>query len=74
MNSTDSPELRRLLSGYQRFRELGWSPNRERWQALREGQSPTVMVIACSDSRVDPSQIFDAVSYTHLTLPTNREV
>ncbi len=26
---------------------------------LKEGQSPKVMVIACSDSRVDPSQIFD---------------
>jgi carbonic anhydrase len=26
---------------------------------LREGQSPEVLVIACSDSRVDPAQIFD---------------
>ena len=27
---------------------------RERWAELAEGQSPKVMVIACSDSRVDP--------------------
>ena len=32
---------------------------RERWAALGTGQEPRVMVIACSDSRVDPAQIFD---------------
>ncbi|MBN9981001.1 carbonic anhydrase, partial [Listeria monocytogenes] len=26
---------------------------------MSKGQSPKVMVIACSDSRVDPAQIFD---------------
>ncbi|MEW9855563.1 carbonic anhydrase [Novosphingobium sp. M1R2S20] len=55
----DSPVLDRLLTGYQRFRETGWAPHRDRWAALKEGQQPEVMVIACSDSRVDPSQIFD---------------
>ena len=59
MNDTTSPVFARLLDGYHRFRETGWSPHRERWQTLREGQQPEVMVIACSDSRVDPSQIFD---------------
>jgi carbonic anhydrase len=48
-----------LLTGYQRFRASGWRGQRERWAALSEGQTPQVMVIACSDSRVDPSQIFD---------------
>ncbi|MBY8821411.1 carbonic anhydrase [Sphingomonas colocasiae] len=48
-----------LLSGYRRFRETGWARQRERWSELAEGQSPKVMVIACSDSRVDPTQIFD---------------
>ena len=54
-----STELAELLQGYRRFREQGWSPERERWASLREGQEPRVMVIACSDSRVDPAQIFD---------------
>lgn len=54
-----SPQLGRLIAGYRRFRETGWNPHRERWSALGEGQQPEVMVIACSDSRVDPSQIFD---------------
>lgn len=49
-----------LIAGYGRFREEGWARERERWERLAQGQSPKVMVIACSDSRVDPSQIFDA--------------
>ena len=49
-----------LIDGYHRFRDKGWGSQRERWTELAEGQSPKVMVIACSDSRVDPSTIFDA--------------
>ena len=52
-------ELAGLIEGYRRFRSTAWTPRRERWAALREGQEPRVMVIACSDSRVDPAQIFD---------------
>ncbi|MBK5264172.1 MAG: carbonic anhydrase [Alphaproteobacteria bacterium] len=48
-----------MLAGYRRFRETGWTQQRERWDELRDGQSPGVMIIACSDSRVDPAQIFD---------------
>lgn len=48
-----------MLDGYRRFRNTGWTQQRERWEELAEGQSPQVMVIACSDSRVDPAQIFD---------------
>ncbi|MEI9851768.1 MAG: carbonic anhydrase [Sphingomonas sp.] len=48
-----------LLTGYRRFRASDWRRQRERWTELSEGQSPRVMVIACSDSRVDPAQIFD---------------
>lgn len=49
-----------LIEGYRRFRDSGWNRERERWSQLAEGQSPQAMVIACSDSRVDPAQIFDA--------------
>lgn len=59
MSDSQSPEFARLVAGYHRFRQHGWTPNRERWQALRESQQPEIMVIACSDSRVDPAQIFD---------------
>ena len=54
-----TPELAALLAGYRRFRQSGWVPHRERWATLNQGQQPPVMVIACSDSRVDPAQIFD---------------
>ena len=52
--------LNDLIHGYRRFRENGWTRERERWAELAEGQSPKVMVIACSDSRVEPAIIFDA--------------
>jgi carbonic anhydrase len=55
----NSPELKNLLAGYHRFRESRWHPQHDRWAALREAQAPKTMIIACSDSRVDPSQIFD---------------
>ena len=48
-----------MIEGYRRVRNGGWQQQRDRWDELAEGQSPKVMVIACSDSRVEPSQIFD---------------
>lgn len=50
-----------LVDGYHRFRTADLRRQHDRWLELREGQSPKVMVIACSDSRVEPSQIFDTV-------------
>ncbi|MEO6581337.1 MAG: carbonic anhydrase, partial [Sphingomicrobium sp.] len=49
-----------LIEGYHRFRVDEWQGERERWAELAQGQSPKVMVLACSDSRVEPSVIFDA--------------
>jgi carbonic anhydrase len=49
-----------LIAGYRRFCSGDWAAQRERWAELAEGQSPRIMVIACSDSRCDPSEIFDA--------------
>ena len=59
MSTDKSAPLDHLVDGYRRFREGHWSEERERWEAAAKGQSPQVMVISCSDSRVDPSQIFD---------------
>jgi carbonic anhydrase len=53
-------QLEEMIEGYRRFREHGWKRERERWSELAEGQSPKMMVLACSDSRTDPTQIFDA--------------
>jgi len=54
-----APTVKEMLDGYRRFRANGWTNQRSRWAELGEGQNPQVMVIACSDSRVDPAQIFD---------------
>ena len=48
-----------LIEGYRRFKAIGWQLQRQRWSELVETQSPKLMVIACSDSRVDPTIIFD---------------
>jgi carbonic anhydrase len=53
--------MNRLIDGYRRFREETWPAQRERFIALAEqGQRPQTMLIACSDSRVDPQMIFSA--------------
>lgn len=50
-----------LLDGYWRFRRERHTPERGRYRQLAAlGQSPTAMIIACCDSRVDVSAIFDA--------------
>ena len=53
-------QLEEMIAGYRRFRDNGWTRERERLSQLAERQAPKVMVLACSDSRVDPSIIFDA--------------
>ncbi|GGB32335.1 carbonic anhydrase [Sphingomonas metalli] len=47
-----------LIDGYYRFRGGEWQQERERWSELATGQQPKVMIIACSDSRVEPATIF----------------
>lgn len=54
------PEFRALLDGYRRFRAGPYMEQRARFDALADqGQAPGVMIIACSDSRVDPTRVFD---------------
>jgi carbonic anhydrase len=51
-----------LIEGYRKFRAETWPVERARYEALANwGQSPETMIIACSDSRVDPQTIFGAV-------------
>lgn len=50
-----------LIAGYRRFRQETWPQQRARFEALAtQGQRPRTMVVACSDSRVDPQMIFSA--------------
>lgn len=53
--------LENLIEGYQRFREGYFEQNRQQLADLAHlGQSPKVAIIACCDSRVDPSVITDS--------------
>ena len=55
------PLPKTLLEGHYRFRRDIHARDRGRYQQLAElGQTPTAMVIACCDARVDVSTIFDA--------------
>ncbi len=53
--------MEQLLSGYRNFRETIWPDRRAAYEGLAaHGQAPLAMVIACSDSRLDPAMIFGA--------------
>jgi len=51
----------RLIEGYRRFRTETWPSAHKRYEALSlKGQKPETLIVACSDSRVDPSTVFGA--------------
>ena len=55
------PELESLINGFRRFRQRYFVEQPEVYEKLvKHGQSPQALVIACSDSRVDPAMITDA--------------
>jgi carbonic anhydrase len=61
--------MKELIAGYQRFRARGWPERREMFESLAEGgQRPRALVVACVDSRVDPTMIFDAAPGEMLTV------
>jgi carbonic anhydrase len=54
--------MERLIEGYRHFRDSEWPAEKARYEALAHwGQSPQHLVVACSDSRVDPQTVFGAV-------------
>ncbi len=55
------PLPRDLIEGHKRYLRDIHGPERGRYRQLAEmGQTPTALVIACCDARVDVSKIFDA--------------
>lgn len=49
--------MERLLKGIHEFQELYFRKEEEFFQRLSTGQSPEVLFITCSDSRIDPNLI-----------------
>jgi len=56
-----APPIARLLAGMRDFRATYYEQRPERLRPLVErGQAPAVLVIACSDSRIDPAILTNA--------------
>ena len=50
----------RLIEGYRSFRTGRYNAEADRYRHLADGQAPSVMIVACSDSRSAPETVFDA--------------
>ena len=53
-------DIHDLINGYQDFYKKYFSSGDTLYKELKQGQSPKTLMIACSDSRVDPSIVTDA--------------
>ena len=50
-----------LADRFRRFKFRHFAPNQDHYERLAHGQNPDVMIVSCSDSRVDPDTIFSAM-------------
>lgn len=54
-------EIRQLIDGFGKFRRQYFEGSERPFEQLKSAQSPSILIIACSDSRVDPAILLDAV-------------
>lgn len=52
-------DIKRFVAGFKRFRKSYFGQDQQLFGELKRGQSPSTLIIACSDSRVDPAIIMD---------------
>lgn len=50
-------EIQKFIHGFRNFQEEYFHEDRELFDLLKQGQRPKVVLIGCSDSRVDPSMM-----------------
>ena len=60
MSGLRKDSLSALVDGALAFRRIEYKADRSLMARLSQGQEPDVLIIACSDSRVDPALIFGA--------------
>lgn len=51
--------MEKLIAGYRRFHKEYFENNEALYGQLKQGQNPSQMIIACSDSRADPALLLD---------------
>lgn len=52
-------ELEYVISGYKKFRQKYFENNNQLYEELKDGQKPKMLVVGCSDSRVDPAIVLN---------------
>jgi len=60
VNESCKDSLSALVDGARAFRRMEYEGDRSLMARLSQGQEPDVLIIACSDSRVDPALILGA--------------
>ena len=50
-------DIARFIAGFKRFRQQYFDPHEQRFAPLQQGQRPKVLLVGCSDSRVDPAML-----------------
>jgi carbonic anhydrase len=53
-------DIKTFLEGFERFQEKYFAGDESLYVRLRQGQSPTTLVISCCDSRADPGMLMGA--------------
>lgn len=53
-------DISHFIAGFKRFHEKYFSADSKLFDQLREGQRPKALIVACSDSRVDPALLTGA--------------
>ena len=49
--------MEKIVNGYLQFKESGFEERKNLFERLSNSQSPEVLFITCSDSRIDPNLI-----------------
>jgi carbonic anhydrase len=53
-------DIQKFIAGFRRFQEKYFNEDLDLFEKLRQGQNPKALIVACADSRVDPTLLMGA--------------